>query len=134
VVPDDAAIIVVHDAARPMATHDLFTSVVAAVRSSEVDGVIPVLPVSDTLKRVEGDTVLHSVDRGGLVAVQTPQAFAAEALRRAHRSGGEATDDAALLEEMGATVRTVVGDPHNMKLTRPEDLVLAEALLRVAGR
>ena len=133
-VPDEAAIIVVHDAARPLATAALFASVVAAVRSPGVDGAIPVLPVADTLKHVVGDTVQHSVDRDGLVAVQTPQAFVAAALRNAHRTGGEATDDAGLLEAVGATVHTVVGDPHNLKLTRPEDLVLAEALMNVAHR
>ena len=74
-VPDDAAIIVVHDAARPLATGELFASVVGAVRVTRRRGAIPVLPVADTLKRVVGDTVQHSVDREGLVAVQTPQAF-----------------------------------------------------------
>ena len=69
-----------------------------------MDGAIPVLPVADTLKHVVGDTVRHSVDRDGLVAVQTPQAFGAAALRNAHHTGGEATDDAGLLEA-GATVR-----------------------------
>ena len=84
-VPDDAAIIVVHDAARPLATDELFASVVAVLRSTEADGAIPVVPVSDTLKRVDGDRVVHGVDRDGLVAVQTPQAFVAVTLRRAHR-------------------------------------------------
>jgi 2-C-methyl-D-erythritol 4-phosphate cytidylyltransferase len=133
-VPDDAVIIVVHDAARPLATGELFTSVVAAVRAAGVDGVVPVLPVADTLKRVDGDTVQHSVDREGLVAVQTPQAFDAAVLRKAHRTGRDATDDAGLVEDLGATVRTVVGDPHNVKLTRSEDLVLAEALINVVDR
>ena len=133
-VPDDAAIIVVHDAARPLASAGLFRSVVAAVRAPGVDGAIPVVPVTDTLKQVIGDTVEHNVDRDGLVAVQTPQAFEAAALRNAHGTGGEATDDAGLLEDLGATVRTVMGDPHNVKLTRPEDLVLAEALMNMADR
>ncbi len=133
-VPDDAFIIVVHDAARPLATGELFTSVVDAVRVTGVEGAIPVLPVADTLKRVDGDTVQHSVDREGLVAVQTPQAFDAATLRKAHRTGRDATDDAGLVEDLGATVRTVVGDPHNVKLTRPEDLVLAEALMKVVDR
>jgi 2-C-methyl-D-erythritol 4-phosphate cytidylyltransferase len=133
-VPADAAIIVVHDAARPLATGELFASVVAAVQAPGADGAIPVVPVADTLKRVVGDTVEYSVDRDGLVAVQTPQAFDAAVLRNAHRTCGEATDDAGLLENLGATVRTVSGDPHNVKLTRPEDLVLAEALLQMAPR
>ncbi len=132
-VPDGAAIIVVHDAARPLATGALFTSVVGALQADGVDGAIPVLSVADTLKRVTGTTVLSTVDRGGLVAVQTPQAFVAPVLRSAHRPGGDATDDAALVERLGATVCTVAGDPHNVKLTRPEDLVLAEALIKLVG-
>ena len=128
-VPADAAVIVVHDAARPLAGPDLFTAVVDAVRNADVDGAVPVVPVADTLKRVDADRVVATVDRDLLRAAQTPQAFAAEALRAAHADGGEATDDAGLLEASGHTVVTVAGDPRNVKLTRPEDLALAEALL-----
>jgi 2-C-methyl-D-erythritol 4-phosphate cytidylyltransferase len=128
-VPDDAGVIVVHDAARPLATPDLFAAVVGAVRTGDVDGAVPVVPVADTLKRVADGRVVATVDRSGLVAIQTPQAFAAEALRSAHATGGEATDDAGLLEACGRAVGTVDGDPRNVKLTRPEDLVLAEALV-----
>jgi 2-C-methyl-D-erythritol 4-phosphate cytidylyltransferase len=78
--------------------------------------------------------VCATVDRDGLVAVQTPQAFVAAILKRAHRSADEATDDAALVERVGATVRTVMGEPHNVKLTRTEDLEVAEALLNVLNR
>jgi 2-C-methyl-D-erythritol 4-phosphate cytidylyltransferase len=133
-VPGEASIILVHDAARPLATGELFASVVEAVRSPGVDGAIPVLPVADTLKRVADGRVEQGVDREGLVTVQTPQAFEAATLRTAHRGGAEATDDAAMVEALGATVRTVEGEPYNLKLTRPEDLVLAEALLRVSER
>lgn len=129
-VPDDAAVIVVHDAARPLAEPALFASVVDAVRTGDVDGAVPVLAVSDTIKRIVGDRVVATVDRADLVTVQTPQAFAADALRSAHRDGGEATDDAGLLEAVGRVVATVPGDPRNLKLTRPGDLLLAEALLR----
>ena len=128
-VPDDAAIVVVHDAVRPLADAALFDAVIDAVRSGAA-GAIPTLPVSDTLKRVEGDRVCSTVDRDGLVTVQTPQAFDAATLRRAHRDGVEATDDAGLLEQLGVSVCTVVGDPRNVKVTRPEDLELAAALLR----
>jgi 2-C-methyl-D-erythritol 4-phosphate cytidylyltransferase len=128
-VPDDAAIVVVHDAVRPLAEAALFHAVIDAVRSGAA-GAIPTLPVSDTLKRVEGDRVCSTVDRDGLVTVQTPQAFDAATLRRAHRDSGEATDDAGLLEQLGESVCTVVGDPRNVKVTRPEDLELAAALLR----
>ncbi len=133
-VPSDAAIIVVHDAARPLAPTALFAAVVASVRSGVADGAIPVLPVSDTLKRTDGPTVVGTIDRDGLVVTQTPQAFAAPVLRRAHATGDEATDDAGLVERLGARVDTVEGDPHNVKLTRPEDLALAEALLRSGVR
>jgi 2-C-methyl-D-erythritol 4-phosphate cytidylyltransferase len=129
VVPADASVVVVHDAARPLAGPDLFAAVVDAVRSGGVDGAVPVMAVADTLKRVRGTRVVATVDRDDLVAIQTPQAFAADALRAAHAGGGEATDDAGLLEAAGLPVGTVPGDPRNFKLTRPEDLVLAEALL-----
>jgi 2-C-methyl-D-erythritol 4-phosphate cytidylyltransferase len=132
-VPEEADIIVVHDAARPLATPDLFVTVVDAVRAPGVDGAIPVLPVSDTLKRVVDAVVTATVDREGLMAVQTPQAFRAPALRAAHGTGGEATDDAGLLERLGATVMTVAGEPGNLKITNPDDLAMAEALIQVAA-
>ena len=129
-VPDDATVVVIHDAARPLAAPALFQAVVAAVTGrSGADGCIPVLPVTDTLKRVADTEVVSTVDRSDLVAAQTPQAFRAAVLRRAHREGADATDDAALLESIGATVRTVPGDPRNLKLTVPQDLVLAEILV-----
>jgi 2-C-methyl-D-erythritol 4-phosphate cytidylyltransferase len=129
-VPAGATVVVIHDAARPLAAPALFEAVVAAVTgASGADGCIPVLPVTDTLKRVAGAEVVATVDRSDLVAAQTPQAFRAAVLRRAHREGADATDDAALLESIGATVRTVPGDPRNLKLTVPHDLVLAEILV-----
>jgi len=133
-VPGDAAVIVVHDAARPLAGAGLFGAVVDAVRAGGPDGVVPVVPVADTVKRVAGDRVVATIDRTDLVAVQTPQAFVADVLRSAHRSGGDASDDAGLLEADGRVVGTVPGDPRNLKLTRPEDLALAEALLHGADR
>ena len=128
-VPGDAAVIVVHDAARPLAPASLWEAVVGALDAAGVDGAIPVLPVTDTLKRVADHTVAATVDRTGMVSVQTPQAFVAATLRAAHAGGDEATDDAGLLEALGATVRTVTGDPRNLKLTHPEDLAVAVALL-----
>ncbi len=128
-VPRDAAVIVVHDAVRPLAPPALFSAVIEAVRSGRADGAVPVLPVTDTLKRTSGGLVTRTEDRDGLVLVQTPQAFAAATLRAAHRDAEDATDDAALLERLGATVCTVAGDPGNLKLTRAEDLAVAEALL-----
>jgi len=126
-VPDDAAIVVVHDAARPLAGAELFRRTIAAVRAG-ADAAIPGVPVTDTVKRVDDGRVVETVDRSRLVAVQTPQAFRAEILRRAHAGDPEATDDAALVEALGGTVAVVDGDPHNLKLTSPDDLLVARAL------
>ena len=128
-VPDDAEVVVVHDAARPLAGTELFQAVVRALVPG-VDAAIPGLPVTETIKEVAGDRVVGTLDRSRLVAVQTPQAFRAVGLRAAHRSGREATDDAALVEAAGGTVVVVPGDPRNIKLTEPSDLVVMEALLR----
>jgi 2-C-methyl-D-erythritol 4-phosphate cytidylyltransferase len=128
-VPEDAEVVVVHDAARPLAGVELFHAVLAALTPG-VDAVVPGLPVAETVKHVAGDRVLSTLDRSQLVAVQTPQAFRPGKLRAAHRTGGEATDDAALVEAAGGTVVVVPGDRRNLKLTEPSDLVVAEALLR----
>lgn len=117
-VPDDAEIIVVHDAARPAAGVPLFDAVIAAVRSG-ADAAVPGVPVVDTVKRVDGDVVVETLERSTLVAVQTPQAFRAAALRGAP---GEATDDAALVEAAGGRVVVVPGGPANLKVTTPADL------------
>lgn len=127
-VPGDAEIVVVHDAARPLAGADLFRRAVTAVRAG-ADAAIPGVPVTDTVKRVEDGRVLETLDRNRLVAVQTPQAFRADVLRRAHRAAPEATDDAALVEALGGRVVVVDGDPRNLKLTSPDDLLVARALL-----
>jgi 2-C-methyl-D-erythritol 4-phosphate cytidylyltransferase len=130
-VPEGAEVIVVHDAARPLASGELFRAVIGAVTSGGAGGAVPGLPVSDTIKVVDGSqTVTATLDRAALVAVQTPQAFDAALLRRAHAGGAEATDDAALVEALGATVRVVPGDPRNLKITTPADLDTAEHLLK----
>lgn len=123
-VPEEAAVILVHDAARPLASEALFGSVVEAVRGG-AEAVVPVVALADTIRRVSGGVV----DRDELRAVQTPQGFPAARLRAAHASGGEATDDAGLVEATGATVTLVEGEPDNLKLTRPVDLVVLGALL-----
>jgi 2-C-methyl-D-erythritol 4-phosphate cytidylyltransferase len=128
-VPEDAEVIVVHDAARPLAPSGLYRAVVDAIVPG-VDAAVPGLPVTETVKQVAGDRVISTPDRGQLVVAQTPQAFRASRLRSAHRSGGEATDDAALVEAAGGTVAVVPGDPRNIKLTEPSDLHVMEALLR----
>jgi 2-C-methyl-D-erythritol 4-phosphate cytidylyltransferase len=131
VVPPEADVIVVHDAARPLATTALYEATIAAVREGAA-AAIPGMSVSDTIKRVDGTTVVTTVDRGDLVAVQTPQAFAATALRAAHaRADAEGTDDAALVEALGGTVVVVTGEPRNLKLTVADDLAIARALLEL---
>lgn len=132
-VPKDTDVIVVHDGARPLASPALFRAVVGAV-SGGADAAVPGLAVSDTVKRVDGTAVVETVARGGLVTVQTPQAFRAGPLRDAHAAGPEATDDAAVVEAAGTTVRVVPGDRRNIKVTTPEDLAVAEALARVRAR
>lgn len=127
-VAADTEIVVVHDAARPLARPELFELVIDAVRAG-ADAAIPALEVVDTLKRVDGDRVVGTVERDMLVAVQTPQAFRVAALRAAHEDGGNATDDAALVEASGGTVVIVAGDPRNLKVTTMADLMLAETLL-----
>ena len=123
-VPDDAEIVLVHDGARPLATDGVFERVIQAVRAG-ADAAIPVIDLTDTIRWRGGGTA----DRRKLAAVQTPQAFRAEALRAAHAAGADATDDATLVEATGATVVTVDGDSRNLKITEPHDLVSAEALL-----
>jgi 2-C-methyl-D-erythritol 4-phosphate cytidylyltransferase len=127
-VAHDTEIVVVHDAARPLATAALFELVIDAVRAG-ADAAVPALEVADTLKRVDGDRVTDTVSRDMLVAVQTPQAFRAAALRAAHEHGDDATDDAALVEAAGGNVVIVAGDPRNLKVTTLADLALAETLL-----
>jgi 2-C-methyl-D-erythritol 4-phosphate cytidylyltransferase len=128
---DDSDIVVIHDAARPLASAGLFRAVVAAVADG-ADGAVPGLPVSDTVKRVSAGRVVVTVDRSDLVAVQTPQAFRLPVLRRAHAAASSATiacvtDDAALLEQLGALVLVVPGERRNIKLTSPDDLALLES-------
>ncbi len=122
-VPEEAEVVVVHDAARPNASRTLFDAVIAAVRDG-ADAAVPGVAVADTLRRRSGGVV----DRSSIVAVQTPQAFPAGWLRRAHASGGDATDDAGLVEAIGGTVVVVPGERSNLKLTEPADLVILEAL------
>jgi 2-C-methyl-D-erythritol 4-phosphate cytidylyltransferase len=128
-VPPDADIVVVHDAARPLASAELYRRVIAAVIDG-ADAAVPGVPVSDTLKRVAGNLVADTVDRSSLVAVQTPQAFRAAVLRRAHADEPDATDDGAVVEAAGGKVVVVAGDPDNLKITTPSDLIVAAVLLR----
>jgi 2-C-methyl-D-erythritol 4-phosphate cytidylyltransferase len=129
-VPRDIDIVLVHDAARALAPTALIEGVAAAVRDGR-PAVIPVLPVVDTIKQVGPDgAVLGTVDRAELRAVQTPQGFRHSVLAAAHAAATDPlTDDAGLVEKAGVTVTCVPGSELAMKITRPLDLVLAEALL-----
>jgi 2-C-methyl-D-erythritol 4-phosphate cytidylyltransferase len=129
-VPDAAAVIAVHDGARPLFSKHVFEACLAALR--DADGAVPAVEVSDTLKRRgERGAVADTVDRTGLWAAQTPQVFRASALRDVyHRMDlNGATDDAMLLERGGYAVRLVPSTPANVKITTPQDLPLAGALL-----
>lgn len=132
-VPAAAEVIVIHDAARPLAGPALFERVVAAVAAGGAAGAVPGLPVADTVKQVAGEVVVATVPRHDLVTVQTPQAFRSDALRRAHAAGADATDDAGLVEALGLVVVVVPGDPTNLKVTTPGDIALAAVLAPVAG-
>ena len=127
-VPEEAAVLVVHDAARPLLPDDVVERVVTALGEAW-DGAVPALPLSDTVKRAEGEAVAETVDRTGLFAVQTPQAFLAASLRRALAAGGDATDCARLLEAVGGRVRLVEGDRRLVKVTTQADLDFVETLL-----
>lgn len=128
-VPADAATVLVHDAARPAATPDLFRAVAAALADG-AEAVVPGIAVTDSLRRRSG----AAVDRDTLVAVQTPQGFRAETLRSAHAAGLDASDDATLVERDGGTITVVDGEITNVKLTHPDDVVLLERALGGRGR
>jgi len=123
-IPPDCDIVVVHDGARPLASPALFEAVIEAVLAG-ADGAIPGLPLTDTIKRVDEGRVVATIDRDELVAVQTPQAFRADILRDAHEGDPQASDDAALVEDVGGLVVVVPGEPGNLKITSPGDLAQA---------
>jgi 2-C-methyl-D-erythritol 4-phosphate cytidylyltransferase len=129
----EATVAVVHDAARPLVTRDLVERCLAALEPG-VDGAIAAAPMTDTVKEAAADgRVLRTLDRRVLWCIQTPQVFRADVLRRAldrdAAALAAATDDAALVEELGGTVRVVEAPPENIKVTRSSDLRIAEALL-----
>ncbi|KUI35360.1 2-C-methyl-D-erythritol 4-phosphate cytidylyltransferase [Mycobacterium sp. IS-1496] len=130
----DADYVLVHDAARALTPPSLVVRVVRALESGH-SAVVPALPVADTIKAVDANgAVLGTPERAGLRAVQTPQGFRIDVLRRAYARAGDGgfTDDASMVEQAGVQVQVVDGDPLAFKITTPLDLVLAEAIL--AGR
>lgn len=128
-VQDDFAL--VHDAARPFVDPEMIRALLEAI--DEADGVVPVVPVGETIKEIAGGDVARTIDRRNLFLSQTPQLFRTDALRRAHESaqadGFVGTDDAQLVERNGGTITTVPGSRRNIKLTYPEDFVLAERMV-----
>ena len=130
---DDADLIAIHDAARPLFSSEIFHAVIAAAR--EVGAALPVIPVTDTIHVMNADaTIARTLDRAELGAAQTPQCFRADVLRqvlkRATAEGISGTDEAGLAVRFGFTVKAVPGDPRNLKITVPEDLAIAEAYLQ----
>jgi 2-C-methyl-D-erythritol 4-phosphate cytidylyltransferase len=135
-VENDIDVIAVHDGARPLATAELFDQCIRAAAAS--GAAIAAVPVSDTLKRVSDGFIASTVSRDGMWAAQTPQAVRADLLRRSflHVSANEVevTDEAGLMEAIGAPVAVVQSSPRNLKVTRPEDLAIAEAIFRLSDR
>jgi 2-C-methyl-D-erythritol 4-phosphate cytidylyltransferase len=129
-LPASVEVVLVHDAARPLVPVELVDAVAAAIAAG-ADAVVPVLPLADTVKQVADGVVVATPDRASLRAVQTPQGFRRVVLADAHAmaAAGDATDDAGLVEALGLRVRTVPGSAEAFKVTRPLDLMLAEALL-----
>jgi 2-C-methyl-D-erythritol 4-phosphate cytidylyltransferase len=128
-VDPEALVVLVHDAARPLVEEAVIERVLGPLAEG-YDGVVPALPVSDTLKRVEGARVAETVPRDGLVTAQTPQAFLADALRRAFAGDSSgATDCSSLVERAGGRVAVVEGDRRLVKVTTPADLELVESWL-----
>jgi 2-C-methyl-D-erythritol 4-phosphate cytidylyltransferase len=128
-VPQEAAVVLVHDAARPLLDDSVIERVLAALNEGW-DGAVPGLPMADTVKRVEGERVVETLDRDQLRTVQTPQAFVADVLRQAFDGDvTKASDCASLVEARGGRVKVVPGDPRLMKITDTADLERVAALL-----
>jgi 2-C-methyl-D-erythritol 4-phosphate cytidylyltransferase len=131
-VPDEAAVVLVHDAARPVLPEEVIERLLTTLNEGW-DGVVPGLPIADTVKRVDRDQVVETLDRDDLVVSQTPQAFVWPALRDAVSGADDATDCAALVEARGGRIRVVPGDRRLVKITDRTDLDLVERWLEPAG-
>jgi 2-C-methyl-D-erythritol 4-phosphate cytidylyltransferase len=136
-IEDKHGIVLVHDGARPLAEREFIDGLIAEMLKSRnsCDGIVPGVPVKDTIKEGEDGFVRRTLKRDNLWAIQTPQIFECEKLWKAYglAMGRKqyATDDAALLERYGGRIRIVMGSYRNIKITTPEDLVIAEALLKI---
>jgi len=136
-ITDDTEVVLVHDAVRPFLTADMVEQVIA--RAAQYGAAVVAIPMRDTVKQAGSDGLIEStVDRNGLWLAQTPQAFRLALLREAHRKAllesVHATDDAQLVERLGHRVAVVEGSGQNIKITRPEDLALGEAILAARSR
>lgn len=133
--PEDSVLVAVHDGARPLVSEAVITEAVAA--AAEHGAAAPVVPVKDSIKRIENGVIAADVPRDTLAAVQTPQVFRRElllrALHQAAQSGRTYTDDCAAVEAIGQTVRATHGSYENIKITTPEDIAVAEAFLDGEG-
>ena len=131
-VPEDATVVLVHDAARPLITNEVIERVITALEPGW-DGAVPTLSIADTVKRVDGEAIAETLDRTDLVTAQTPQAFDANVLRDAfstlQQTVTKSTDCASLVEANGGRVRAVEGDPRLLKVTTPADLELVASWL-----
>jgi 2-C-methyl-D-erythritol 4-phosphate cytidylyltransferase len=133
-VPVEVTVVLVHDAARPLVTDEVIERVITGLADGW-DAAVPALPIADAVKRVEGEAVVETLDREGLVTVQTPQAFVGSALRDAlsdptlQQTVAKSLDCASLVEARGGRVRVVEGDPHLLKVTDPADLELVASWL-----
>jgi 2-C-methyl-D-erythritol 4-phosphate cytidylyltransferase len=131
-VPDDATVVLVHDAARPLITNEVIERVISALGDGW-DGAVPTLSIADTVKRVDGEAIAETLDRTDLVTAQTPQAFDANVLRGAfstlQQTVTKSTDCASLVESNGGRVRAVEGDPRLLKVTTAADLELVASWL-----
>jgi 2-C-methyl-D-erythritol 4-phosphate cytidylyltransferase len=133
-VPEEATVVLVHDAARPLVSEEVIERVITGLAEGW-DAAVPALPIADTVKRVEGEAVVETLDREGLVTVQTPQAFVASVLRNAfsdptlQQTVANSPDCASLVEAQGGRVRVVEGDPRLLKVTDPADLELVSSWL-----
>jgi 2-C-methyl-D-erythritol 4-phosphate cytidylyltransferase len=127
-VPDDAAVVLVHDAARPVLSSAVLDRLLEALNEGW-DGVVPGLPITDTVKRAEREQVVETVDREGLVVAQTPQAFVWPVLRDAAAAKEDATDCAAMVEARGGRIKVVPGDRRLLKVTDGSDLAAVEQWL-----
>jgi 2-C-methyl-D-erythritol 4-phosphate cytidylyltransferase len=128
-VPAEALVVVVHDAARPLVDDDLLARLLGKLGEG-VDGAVPALPLADTIKRVDGGVVVETLPREALVAVQTPQVFLTDRLRKAYAGDlADATDCASLVERAGGRIGVVAGDPRLVKVTTGDDLAVVERLL-----